>query len=554
MDRVSPHAYYPRPSLERESFLCLNGEWDFAITDSPDTSSYNEKILVPFPPESSLSGIGRTPRRGEYLHYRRNITLNEDFKNDRIILHFGAVDGECEIYIDGKRLAEVSLGILPISLDVTDSLAGGEATLEVMVYDALDKSLPYGKQRRRRGGMWYTPHSGIWQSVWLESVPEEYIRELKITPTQNSVTVAIQGGKEHKMLMLDSGEVYEFDGNICKIEPKEIHEWSPECPYLYYFTLECGRDRVRSYFALREVGVGITDGKPHITLNGKPYLFNGLLDQGYYSDGLVLPASADAYLDDITLAKSLGFNMLRKHIKIEPEIFYYLCDREGIAVFQDMVNNGSYSFIRDTALPTLGLQRLPDAFIPRKRITREVFKAAMTATASHLYNHPSIVYYTIFNEGWGQFSADKMYELLKSYDKTRIIDATSGWFRQKKSDVDSRHIYFKRLRIKRQNGRPAVLSEFGGYSYRVPGHTATDKNYGYRLYKTREEFECGFYRLYEDEVAPLIKEGVSALVYTQLSDVEDETNGLITYDRECVKLDASRCAEVMKKIKEGFLN
>ena len=488
VNRACPHSYYPRPCLVRDSFLCLNGEWDFAINGVRGTVDYNEKILVPFPPESALSGIGRRVGTREYLHYRRNIVLPEGFFCGRIILHFGAVDGECEIFLDGKKIGESSLGILPFSIDVTEELSSGSAVLELTVRDALDRAYPYGKQRTKRGGMWYTPHSGIWQSVWLESVPEKYITDLRLTPSLSGASLEVLGGETHKRITLDSGEVFEFDGNEFFIEPKEIHLWSPEDPYLYRFTLECGEDRVMSYFALREVGVGMTDGKRYLTLNGKPYLFNGLLDQGYYSDGLILPATEEGYLDDIRLAKSLGFNMLRKHIKIEPEIFYYLCDREGIAVFQDMVNNGSYSFLRDTALPTVGIQRLPDFLLPRRRRTKEIFKEAMLKTAKHLYNHPSVVYYTVFNEGWGQFSADRMYELLKSLDNTRIIDTTSGWFRQKKSDVDSRHVYFKRLAVKHPDGRPISVSEFGGYSYRVSQHLATEKNYGYRLFESREEF------------------------------------------------------------------
>ncbi len=553
MDTECPHSYYPRPSLVRDSFLSLNGEWDFSVSGTREAENYGERILVPFPPESALSGIGRRIKKHEYLHYRRKITLPENFSRGRIILHLGAVDGECEIFLDGKKIGENSLGILPFSFDVTDGLSGGCAVLELTVRDPLDRKYPYGKQKTKRGGMWYTPHSGIWQSVWLESVPDVYVRGIRLTPSLEGVLLEVFGGDAHKKVTLDSGEVYEFDGESFYIEPKNKHLWSPESPYLYNFTLECGEDSLRSYFALREVECAVTDGKPHLTLNGEPYLFNGLLDQGYYSDGLILPATEEAYLDDIRLAKSLGFNMLRKHIKVEPEIFYYLCDREGIAVFQDMVNNGRYSFIRDTALPTVGIQRLPDFLLPRNGRTKEIFKVAMLGTLAHLYNHPSIVYYTVFNEGWGQFSADRMYELLKSYDRTRIIDTTSGWFRQKKSDVDSRHIYFKKLKIKKPDGRPVSLSEFGGYSYRVPEHVATDKNYGYRLYDSQKEFEDGFYSLYLNEVLPLVKSGVSALVYTQLSDVEDETNGLITFDRECIKVAPERCSLVMEKVKNEFL-
>lgn len=554
MNAECPHSYYPRPTMVRNSFFSLNGSWDFSIGNSDKGEEYGEKILVPFPPESTLSGIGRRVSKKDYLHYRRTFTLPEGFINGRVILHFGAIDGEGEVFIGDTSVGYFSPSPLPRSFDITDALKDGENTVSLTVRDSQDRRYPYGKQKDKRGGMWYTPHSGIWQAVWLESVPLEYIERIKITPSTKGALIEVTAGEGKKTLTLESGEVYGFEGNSIFVNPEKIRLWSPEDPYLYRFTLQYKDDEIKSYFALREVGTGITDGKPHLTLNGKPYLFNGLLDQGYYSDGIILPATEEAYLDDIRLAKSLGFNMLRKHIKIEPEIFYYYADREGIAVFQDMVNNGGYSFFRDTVLPTVGLQKIPDFLIPRSKMTKENFKENMLATVELLFNHPSIVYYTVFNEGWGQFSADKMYELIKSKDKTRIIDTTSGWFRQKKSDVDSRHIYFRRLAVKKPDGRPVVISEFGGYSYRIPGHLATDKNYGYRLLETRDEFENAFFELYENEVVPLARLGASAFVYTQLSDVEDETNGLITYDRECVKLDAEKTKSLMSRLYKEFLS
>ena len=396
--------------------------------------------------------------------------------------------------------------------------------------------------------MWYTPVSGIWQTVWLESVPDRYITSIRITPMADRVELKVFGGEEHKVVRLSSGEVIEFDGERTEIVPSEIHPWSPEEPYLYEFTLRSGDDEVKSYFAIRTVEVMEVGGVNRICLNGKPYLFNGLLDQGYFPDGIYTPSSVDAYIKDIKTAKSLGFNMLRKHIKIEPQVFYYLCDRLGIAVFQDMVNNGDYSFFRDTALPTVGIQRLSDKKLHKDKDSRRIFLDTMSQTAELLYNCPSVVYYTIFNEGWGQFSADEAYRLLKGQDRTRIIDATSGWFRQKESDVDSRHIYFKRLKVKRPDGKPLVISEFGGYSYRVPSHVFGERNYGYKTFKSAKEFEDAVVRLFEREVAPLVRSGASACVYTQISDVEDETNGFLTYDREVLKVDAERLRSVMEKI------
>ncbi len=546
IENTVPHSYYPRPSLKRDSFIYLNGEWEYGESDICEEYIYTEKILVPFAPESALSGIGRTPR--EYMHYRRTFVLDDTFKDLRVLLHFGAVDQECTVVINGKQKFEHKGGYLPFEFDITDAAVIGQNAIEVHACDLLDKKYPYGKQTKKRGGMWYTPVSGIWQSVWLEIVPENYIQKLKIDTECGRVMLTVTGGYEEKTVTLDTGECFYFTGDSCDITPKDARVWSPESPNLYTFTLKSGEDFVESYFAIREIGVTEEGGLKRITLNGKPYIFNGLLDQGYYPDGIFTPATVDAYLDDIRLAKSLGFNMLRKHIKLEPEIFYYLCDKEGIAVFQDMVNNGSYSFLRDTALPTIGLQRLPDRFLHTEKESRRIFEESMLQTADYLYNHPSVVYYTIFNEGWGQFCADKMYKRLKDKDGTRIIDATSGWFRRKESDVDSRHVYFKRLKVFKADKRPVVISEFGGYSYRVEGHLFSEKNYGYRLCGSREEYEKELYELYLSEVLPLVKAGASAFVYTQLSDVEDETNGLITYDRRVIKVTPERCREVMEKI------
>jgi hypothetical protein len=351
------------------------------------------------------------------------------------------------------------------------------------------------------------------------------------------------------LTLTDSDEVFEFSGNKITLTPKDIKLWTPDEPNIYNFKIECGADTVDSYFALREISVKDFGGIPRLALNGKPYLFNGLLDQGYFPDGLFIPATYDAYRDDILLAKKMGFNMLRKHIKVEPEIFYYLCDTLGIAVFQDMVNNSSYSFFIDTALPTVGLKRMPDKHRHTSKRSREIFEREMYKTQDHLYNFPSIVYYTVFNEGWGQFCADEMYRRAKAHDETRVYDATSGWFLQKESDVDSRHVYFKPVKLGKRTGRPIVISEFGGYSHRVAGHLFGDANYGYRTFSEMSEFEDAFIRLYEQEIEPLVPLGVSALVYTQLSDVEDETNGIITYDRCVVKLNSEKIRPMMDRIK-----
>ena len=548
MDRTVPWNEYPRPSMVRNSFLCLNGEWDFAVNKSEKCADFGEKILVPFPPESLLSGIQRDIPEKDYMHYRRFFTLPEGFNKGRILLHFGAVDNICDVYVNGAHVVYHDGGYLPFSVDITELLVDGENELYVRASDDLSGLYPYGKQTKKRGGMWYTPVSGIWQTVWLESVPKDYIHSIKITSSMDNVKIQVKGGAKHKKLTIKDGGIYEFDEEEITISPVDKHHWTPEDPHLYPFTIESGDDKIESYFALREIGIDKIKGIPRLTLNGRPYLFNGLLDQGFYPDGIFLPPTSRGYEDDVIKTKKMGFNMLRKHIKVEPEIFYHLCDKHGIVVFQDMINNSGYSFFIDTALPTVGFKRLPILFRHKKKATQDIFIRDMYATMDHLHFFPSVLYYTIFNEGWGQFKADEMYDKAKAYDGTRIIDTTSGWFWRKNSDVDSRHVYFKPVKLKKPGNKPVVISEFGGFSHRVEGHLFGEENYGYSIYKERGEFEEAFDKLYLEEIKPLISKGICALVYTQVSDVEDETNGLITYDRKIVKLHKSKTRVIMQEL------
>ena len=325
--------------------------------------------------------------------------------------------------------------------------------------------------------------------------------------------------------------------------------WSPEDPYLYRFTLTAGEDRAASYFAVRRLSIERREGIPRLCLNGKPYFFNGLLDQGYWSDGLYTPADPACFAEEITAMKALGFNTLRKHIKLEPERFYYECDRLGMIVFQDMVNSGEYRFFRDTALPTLGLRRRDDRRLNTDGETRKNFLSAMEETVELLRFHPSICLWTIFNEGWGQFCADDAYRRLKALDPTRFVDSTSGWFAQKESDVESRHIYFGPLRLGGED-RPQLLSEFGGYVWKVPGHSYdADRTYGYRIFKTRESFVSALRGAYK-KLIPLAKKGLCGAVWTQVSDVEEETNGLVTFDRAVMKVRPEELSDLAAALRE----
>ncbi len=526
-----PHNEHPDPSFRRESFLCLNGEWDLQILRGKKTALAT-KIKVPFPPESPLSGVEHVTKKGDTLHYTRTFSL-DSLPTDRLHLHFGAVDNRAEVYVNGEPVGKHVGGYLPFTFDITSHVKAGENTLEVYVTDRLDHTYPWGKQKHRRGGMWYTPVSGIWQTVWLEEVPLHHIRRISATPTLTTLTVRVLGGEENKILTIDGG-THTFTGEEITVTLKNPKLWTPETPHIYPFTVESGSDCVHSYTALRTIDIRPgKDGKARICLNGEPYFFHGLLDQGYYPDGIYLPGNTDGYREDILRMKELGFNMLRKHIKIEPGIFYYLCDTLGMAVFQDMVNNGSYSFLYDTALPTIGLKSLPRS---ESRRVREVFYETAERTVALLENHPSVVYYTIFNEGWGQHNPRAAYRRLKALDPTRIWDTASGWFRSPESDVQSEHVYFKPAVFKIPGDKPAVLSEFGGYSCSLPGHVFNpDHVYGYRICKTTEDLTRDLEALYRNEVIPLIKNGLSAAVLTQVSDVEDETNGLLTYDRALLK-------------------
>ena len=529
---------HPRPQLRRESWLSLCGHWQLSVLRD-DGETPVGPVQVPFPPESRLSGVQRTLAPGERWRYCRAFSLPDGFDRGRVLLHFGAVDQIARVWVNGQPAGGHTGGYLPFTLDITPLLTGGENRLTVEVTDELDTELPYGKQRRDRGGMWYTPVSGIWQPVWLEHVPEGYIRSLRLTPTLDSITIETEGGRPDKTAVIATphGELRRsWRGDRVTIPIEAPRLWSPEDPYLYAFTLTDGVDALRSYFALRTVTIETVAGQSYICLNGAPYFFHGLLDQGYWSDGIYLPASPEGYSWDVGAAKALGFNLLRKHIKLEPEQFYYDCDRLGMIVFQDMVNSGPYHYLVDTALPTVApfaRRGISHAASPRRR---EQFEGDCRATINHLYNHPCVCGYTIFNEGWGQYDADRIYRGLKELDPGRVWDATSGWFAGRESDVYSEHCYFRKFVPAVRPHRPLVLSEFGGYSCKVEGHAFNlDKTYGYKAFADADALTRGLEQLYREEVLPAIGQGLCAAVLTQLSDVEDEVNGLVTYDRQVVK-------------------
>ena len=529
----TPWNVYPRPQMKRDSFLNLNGEWEFSVNNEPIGN-----ILVPFCPESRLSGINRHFPEGSVLTYRKKVTLPEGFHRGRVLLHIGAADQVADVYVNGISAGHHEGGYEAFTLDITSHLRR-ENEIEIRCVDDLRiQDYPYGKQvlPEKRGGMWYTPVSGIWQTVWLESVPETYIKKLNIANRGYSVTISTEPAIAGKITVAELGEFPLENGSVT-ITPENPNLWSPENPYLYTFTLEAGEDKIESYFAIRSLEVKKIGPWPRLCLNGKPYFFHGLLDQGYWPEGLLTPPAPESYADDILAMKKLGFNTLRKHIKVEMEEFYYQCDKLGMIVWQDMVNNSDYNFLRDTALPTAGIQKLNDRNLHKDENHREMFKICAKAAVEQLQNHPSICYWTIFNEAWGQFDSDNVYDWFCSLDDTRFIDSTSGWFRRKKTDVDSRHVYFKKVNITGDTVKPLVLSEFGGKTYKAEGHLFNpDKSYGYGGCDTLDQLNEAVKNLYMDEVLPCIPKGLCAAIYTQVSDVEDEINGLLTYDRKVEKL------------------
>ena len=546
----TPWQAYPRPQMKRDSYLNLNGWWDFSCNDH----TVHNKILVPFCPESNLSGVGKHFSEGAMLTYRKMFTLPHGFQKGRVILHIGAADQEATVFLNKKKVCCHKGGYEAFCCDITDVLAEENELVITCVDNLYDQSFPYGKQvlPEKRGGMWYTPVSGIWQTVWLESVPETYIERLNIENQGYSVKISIEPALSGTVTVPELGCFALVDGSVT-ITPEDPRLWSPENPYLYDFTVEAGADRVESYFAIRSLEIKKIGAYQRLCLNGKPYFFHGLLDQGYWPDGIYTPAAPECYRDDILAMKKLGFNMLRKHIKVEPEEFYYQCDKLGMVVFQDMVNNGDYGFFRDTALPTVGLQKLNDKHMHKDRDTRNAFRMGMKATVRQLKNHPSICYWTIFNEGWGQFDSDSVYPEMKKLDDSRFVDSTSGWFRRKKSDVDSLHIYFGSWKKLKTGDRPLVLSEFGGYCYGVQEHLFNpEKAYGYKSCKSLEDFNRDLQMLYEEKVIPAVEKGLCAAVYTQVSDVEDEINGLLTYDRKVCKADEKMLRSIAEKLAKAM--
>lgn len=554
---------YPRPQMRRNSYLNLNGRWEYAITDSDESPPrWDGTILVPFSPESALSGVGRSLRPGQTLWYRREVIVPQGFipADGRLLLHFGAVDQEAAVYWNGRLLGRHMGGYNAFTLDATDAL-GPRNSLVVRVHDDTDASFhSRGKQKTRRGGIWYTPQSGIWQTVWMEAVPRHYIESLRIVPLfdQSAVEVMVRCSQPLQCEATVDGRTVPFtSGEPARIPMPDFRAWSPEDPYLYDLSVTLGEDRVESYFGMRKMEVRADrGGVKRLFLNGEPYFQSGLLDQGYWPDGLYTAPSDEALIYDIQTAKAMGFNLLRKHIKVEPMRWYYHCDRLGMLVWQDMPSGGGkYRFSTITLPLVTGIHRRDNhyrAFARASSQGRGEYMDELEEMVGQLFNAPSVVLWVPFNEGWGQFDSTLVMERLRALDPTRPVDPASGWHDQGAGELRSLHVYFKPFRFRRdRRGRALALSEFGGYNLRVDGHCFNQKDYGYRRLPDAAALWRDFSRLYEREVLPAVPKGLCASVYTQLSDVEDELNGLMTYDRRVVKLDADEVRELNERLKEA---
>ena len=545
IDRACPLPEYPRPQLVRDSYLCLNGLWDYTVQDGEEyTRRRTGKILVPFSPESLLSGCDFQLQSGETLWYERTFTLPEGFRRARVLLHFGAVDQCSRVLVNDRPAGHHEGGYLPFCMDITELLVPGENRLTVAVTDDAEGGVyAFGKQRYRRGGIWYTATSGIWQTVWLESVPQNYIRSLHVTPLFDAHQVEITVEGEGQCMIDLEGKRFTFPAGVpAHVPVQSFRPWSPEHPTLYPFSVTLGDDTVYSYFAMRKCSVETDkDGVRRLFLNGKPYFHNGLLDQGYWPDGLYTAPSDDALVYDIQLAKDMGFNMLRKHIKVECDRWYYHCDRLGMLVWQDMPCGGRRYDPLIVSTPLVTGWHLDDSWYPlfgRTNVTaRKAFLNELRDMVTTLYNHPCIAVWVPFNEGWGQFDSQTAVQVIRSVDKTRTIDPASGWHDQGFGDVRSLHVYFQKYRFQPDKlGRATLLSEFGGYVHRVEGHAIGGKSVGYKTCDAPLSLEYALQALYDEQIRPAIAQGLSAAVYTQLSDVEHELNGLVTYDRSIVKL------------------
>lgn len=566
LNRDLPLNEYPRPQLVRDNWMNLNGPWEYQITDGPEPSIHAgwKAICVPFALGSKLCGTDDELKPGEVLWYRCKFQYHPAEDKHQVLINFEAVDQCCTVYLNGLVAGSHEGGYAPFAVDVSNYIKVDNEIL-VRVVDDTDRGIyAYGKQKIDHGGMWYTPSSGIWQTVWLEELPEHSMQDVKITPDFDAGMVYLQmaGTFEQAVITVFDGKKLVHRGMTSEksysFALKDAHVWTTDDPFLYDVYIQTEDETVRSYFGMRKFSRGRdSHGFPRFMLNNKPVFLNGLLDQGYTVDGLLTYPSEDAMKFDILKMKSLGFNLLRKHIKVENRRWYALCDHYGMLVMQDMPSGGwPYDQKRVAVLPTIGFRKLSDQEYEKNgrgnEKSRQAYDMELDAMLDMLYNCVCIFAWVPFNEGWGQFDTAKAVERIKDYDSTRLVDAASGWFETGLGDFDSRHVYFRHFHVPaKKDGRILLLSEFGGYSYIDAAHSEVNKPYGYKKFTDRLQLSDAVLQLFETDVLANIKEGLAGSIYTQVADVQDECNGLLTADRRLMKIDERRLIKINDKIKRS---
>lgn len=560
IDRSHPLPEYPRPQMQRDSYQNINGNWQYQITErNGDTNKDGWKnITVPFALGSRLSGTSEQLEPGKAVWYRRQFSYRPN--QFRTWLNFEAVDNECVVFVNGMKVGEHKGGYSPFSFDITEYVKYQNAIMVKVTDDSEQGKYAFGKQMTNHSGMWYTPSSGIWGSVWLEDIGPHGIHDLKITPDydQSCVYVNAVGDFAQAVVTVSkNGHVIHSgitnDGRYT-VPLKDFHPWTTEDPYLYDLFVSTDDDVVRSYFGMRDFSSGYdADGIMRFCLNHQPLFLSGLLDQGYSCDGLMTYPSEEAMVEELQTIKDMGFNMLRKHVKVENRRWYSLCDHLGILVMQDMPSGGFSEFDAKTlaVLPSIGIKHRKDdgtdAKLQRTGASKSIYEEELRAMLDELYNVTSIFAWVPFNEGWGQYDSEQITRRIQQFDHTRLVDSASGWFDQGCGDFHSVHNYFFPLHVSQKDSkRIFLLSEFGGYAYLEWGHCLCDKLYGYKKFKDKKVLNDAFFDLYEKTIFNNIRKGLSGCIYTQVSDIEDECNGLYTYDRKVLKIDPRR----MKKMNE----